>query len=174
MSAENIKKIALFGNVAADHVFAAPDVDSVYSLPLLYHRQKLDKAVCDILRLSPQLAEAELSAWREFEEKTGSRQARTKVGLVGKYGDLMDSYKSLTEALSHAGIHLGAHVDVSHIDADTDGGRLPELLSACDSHFDSGRVWRARHGGKNCRRPLCARKRKAVFGNMHWNAGGDY
>ena len=133
LSAENIKKIALFGNVAADHVFAAPDVDSVYSLPLLYHRQKLDKAVCDILRLSPPLAEAELSAWREFDEKTGSRQARTKVGLVGKYGDLMDSYKSLTEALSHAGIHLGAHVEVSHIDADTDGGRLPELLSACDS-----------------------------------------
>lgn len=112
------QKIALFGNVRPEHVFAAPDVDSIYSLPLLYAEEGLDDAVCKILNLPE--AKPDLSEWREFENKISRGGGRVRIALVGKYGELMDSYKSLTEALSHAGVHSGVQVDIDHIDADAD------------------------------------------------------
>ena len=135
ISETNLGKIAMFGNVKPDHVFAAPDVGSIYSLPLLYSESGLDKAVCETLKLSPK--RADLSSWRDFAdmlERPASRESTIKVAMVGKYGELMDSYKSLTEAVQHAGIHAGVHVDISHINADgEEGERLADSLSSFDS-----------------------------------------
>ena len=118
ISPSNRGKIAMFGNVQENHVFAAPDVDSIYSLPSLYCDIGLDRAVCETLRL-PDIPPPDLSPWRRFAALADNRQDTVKIALVGKYGDLMDSYKSLTEALWHAGVHAGAYVDIAHVDADS-------------------------------------------------------
>ncbi|MGI9307058.1 MAG: CTP synthase [Gammaproteobacteria bacterium] len=132
LSPENLRKIAMFGNVAESRVFAAPDVESIYALPLLYCEAGLDAAVCETLRL-PQTAAPDLSPWQNFAALAKNRRTAVRVALVGKYGDVMDSYKSLTEALWHAGVHAGVHVEVRYIDAGEleTGGMAP--LSDCDS-----------------------------------------
>ena len=116
ISPENINKIAMFGNVDKNHVFAAPDVDSIYSLPLLYSQSGMDNAVCKTLQIDP--LPPDLSAWQNFSTKAKARDHTVRIAIVGKYGDLMDSYKSLTEALWHAGVHVGAKTDIQHVDAD--------------------------------------------------------
>lgn len=129
ISASNRQKIAMFGNVAADNVFAAPDVDSIYSLPGLYCELGIDRAVCQTLGLSPK--PPDLSAWNQFEKMAQNRARTVQVAMVGKYGDLMDSYKSLTEAVWHAGVHAGVHVNIAHINAD-DGDNIHRALSNFD------------------------------------------
>ncbi|MGU9951257.1 MAG: CTP synthase [Gammaproteobacteria bacterium WSBS_2016_MAG_OTU1] len=132
ISSENLHKIAMFGNVAKNHVFAAPDVDSIYSLPLLYCDAGVDQAVCQTLKIAEDVR-PDLSAWRDFDNKAKNRTQTTRIAMVGKYGNLMDSYKSLTEALWHAGVHAGTHVEIEHIDADTVGDKLPDILAQHDS-----------------------------------------
>lgn len=132
ISPENLRKIAMFGNVDANHVFAAPDVDSIYSLPLLYCEAGVDRAVCETLRL-PEV-KPDLSAWQNFAGQAKNRTQTVRVAMVGKYGDLMDSYKSLTEALWHAGVHVGYHVDIGYIDAETTAAAdFPKVLAEYDS-----------------------------------------
>lgn len=118
ISQSNRDKIAMFGNVQKNHVFAAPDVDSIYTLPSLYSEVGLDHAVCETLQLVD-IPPPDLSPWRHFADLAKARNSAVKIALVGKYGDLMDSYKSLTEALWHAGVHAGVHTDITHIDADS-------------------------------------------------------
>ena len=131
ISPSNLEKIAMFGNVEKSRVFAAPDVDSIYSLPRMYSESGLDEAVCGALDLRS--AAPDLSEWRAFAGMAERRSRRVSVALVGKYGGLMDSYKSLTEALWHAGVHAGAHVQIGHIDADADSGGMARALSGYDS-----------------------------------------
>ena len=135
LSDANLRKIAMFGNVKPDHVFAAPDVASIYSLPLLYSDSGLDNAVCETLKLSP--ASPDLSEWSNFAKMLQTPvddKNAVRIAMVGKYGELMDSYKSLTEAVQHAGVHAGVNVAISHINADGDGD---ELLADSLSSYDS-------------------------------------
>ena len=156
ISPANRQKIAMFGNVAQNHVFAAPDVDSIYSLPLLYCDIGLDRAVCEILGLN-NAATPDLSPWRKFAELTQSRKRNTKVALVGKYGDLMDSYKSLTEALWHAGVHAGVRVEIEHVDADSkdhvantlDGFDSVLIPGGFGARGVEGKIAAARHAREN-------------------------
>ena len=131
ISPENLRKIAMFGNVDANHVFAAPDVESIYSLPLLYCAVGVDRAVCETLRLPA--TKPDLSAWENFARLAKNRTQTVRVAMVGKYGDLMDSYKSLTEALWHAGVHAGYHVDIGYVDAESAAADLPAALAEYDS-----------------------------------------
>ena len=100
------RKIALFTNVAVEAVISAVDVDSIYKIPGMLHAQDLDEIVCRKLGLNP--PPANLRRWEKLVYALEHPQRTVNIALVGKYVDLTESYKSLTEALIHAGIHTGA------------------------------------------------------------------
>ncbi|HKA46211.1 MAG TPA: CTP synthase [Burkholderiales bacterium] len=110
------RKIALFTNVPVEAVISAADVDSIYKIPVMLHRQGLDQIVCRKLSLDPQ--PANLATWEKLIYAFEHPQRAVSIALVGKYVDLTESYKSLTEALIHAGIHTGAKVKINYIDSE--------------------------------------------------------
>ncbi|PWQ95890.1 CTP synthase [Leucothrix arctica] len=111
------RKIALFTNVAEEAVISAMDLDNIYKNPLWYHAQKLDQIVARKLGL-PELPEADLSDWRKVINAMEFPEAEVHIAMVGKYVDLTESYKSLNEALSHAGIQNSARVKIHYIDSE--------------------------------------------------------
>jgi CTP synthase len=111
------RKIALFTNVALEAVISAVDVDSIYKIPAMLHAQKLDDIVCRKLGLNA--PPANLSSWEGLVHKLEHPQRTVSIALVGKYVDLTESYKSLTEALIHAGIHTGARVKIHYVDSES-------------------------------------------------------
>ena len=110
------RKIALFTNVAVEAVISAMDVDSIYRIPTMLHAQNLDDIVCRTLGLDP--GPANLSSWERLVHALENPQRTANIALVGKYVDLTESYKSLTEALIHAGIHTGARVKIHYMDSE--------------------------------------------------------
>ncbi|MCH7823006.1 MAG: CTP synthase [Proteobacteria bacterium] len=113
---EQRKKIALFTNVREDAVISAYDVDDLYKIPTIMHKQGLDDIVARQLRLD--LPAADLSEWDSIVEAKQNWQTEVNVALVGKYVDLRDSYISLREALLHGGIHTRTRVNVHYFDAE--------------------------------------------------------
>jgi CTP synthase len=111
------RKIALFTNVPVEAVISAVDVDSIYKIPSKLHVQKLDDIVCRKLGLNP--PPADLSSWERLVHALEHPQRSVNIALVGKYVDLTESYKSLTEALIHAGIHTGARVKIHYVDSES-------------------------------------------------------
>lgn len=111
------RKIALFTNVAHDAVISAVDVENIYQIPLLYRDQKVDDLVVKHLRLV--CPPADLSEWENVVDRKSNPQQEVSIALVGKYTDLTESYKSLTEALAHAGIHTLTKVSINYIDAES-------------------------------------------------------
>jgi CTP synthase len=110
------RKIALFCNVQKEAVISAWDVDSIYKIPQMLHDQMLDEIVCH--KLSILARAADLTAWRNIVEALGSPEHEADIAFVGKYVDLQDSYKSLNEALIHAGIHTRSRVRIHYIDSE--------------------------------------------------------
>jgi CTP synthase len=102
ISSDIRKKLALFCNVDFDSVIEALDSDTIYGVPLLMQEEKLDERVLHKLRL-PLDRPAEMSAWKEFVRKIRRPKEEVKIGLVGKYVELHDAYKSIAEAFIHAG-----------------------------------------------------------------------
>ncbi len=113
---EERRKIALFTNVPEEAVISAVDVDSIYKIPAMLHRQKLDDIVCRRLGLS--VPPADLSDWDRLVEALEHPLAEVDIALVGKYVNLTESYKSLSEALIHAGIHTRSRVRIHYIDSE--------------------------------------------------------
>jgi CTP synthase len=111
------RKIALFTNVLVEAVISAVDVDSIYKIPAALHAQKLDEIVARKLNLN--IPVADLSGWDSLVYKLEHPQREVNIALVGKYVDLTESYKSLTEALIHAGIHTGAKAKIHYIDSES-------------------------------------------------------
>ncbi|MCG6976394.1 MAG: CTP synthase [Acidiferrobacterales bacterium] len=111
------RKIALFTNVEARAVISAVDVDSIYKIPGLLHQQQLDDIVVEKLGLD--LPPADLSQWEKVIQDMEHPEAEVTVAMVGKYIDLTESYKSLSEALIHAGIHTHTKVNIRYIDSET-------------------------------------------------------
>ena len=111
------RKIALFTNVPEEAVISAMDLDNIYKIPLWYHAQKLDQIVARKLGLTD-LPEADLTDWRTVINAMEFPEAEVTVAMVGKYVDLTESYKSLNEALSHAGIQNNARVRIVYIDSE--------------------------------------------------------
>ncbi len=109
------RKIALFTSVSEAAVISAVDVDFIYKIPVLLHRQKLDEIVCHKLELTPRAAN--LAVWESLIDALAHPLATVKIALVGKYVDLTESYKSLSEAIIHAGIHNRCQVDIHYIDS---------------------------------------------------------
>ena len=110
------RKIALFTNVPAEAVISAVDVDSIYRIPGMLHAQKLDDIVCRKLGLAP--PPANLAVWDKLVYALEHPERDVRIALVGKYVDLTESYKSLTEALIHAGIHTGARMKIQYVDSE--------------------------------------------------------
>jgi len=111
------RKIALFTNVPEEAVISAVDVDSIYKIPGLLHLQNLDQIVCRKLELNP--PPADLSAWEKLVFALEHPQHEVNIALVGKYVDLTESYKSLSEALIHAGIHTRSKINIHYLDSET-------------------------------------------------------
>ncbi|MGB6055215.1 MAG: CTP synthase [Burkholderiaceae bacterium] len=109
-------KISLFSNVQEDAVISVWDVDTIYKIPQMLHDQGLDAIVCDKLGITPK--PADLSMWTKLVHSLEHPKAEITIGMVGKYVDLTESYKSLTEALRHAGIHTEARVNIEYIDSE--------------------------------------------------------
>ena len=119
-------KISLFSNVALDAVISVWDVDSIYKIPSMLHRQGLDEIVC--FRLGTVAKPADLAVWDRLVEGLEHPLHEVRVGMVGKYVELSDSYKSLNEALVHAGIHTRTRVKIEYVDSEQiEGGGLPDL-----------------------------------------------
>jgi CTP synthase len=119
-------KISLFSNVALDAVISVWDVDSIYKIPSMLHRQGLDEIVC--FRLGTVAKPADLAVWDRLVEGLEHPLHEVRIGMVGKYVELSDSYKSLNEALVHAGIHTRTRVKIEYVDSEQiEGGGLPDL-----------------------------------------------
>ena len=110
------RKIALFTNVEERAVISAVDVDCIYKIPGLLHAQGLDDIVCR--KLEVQAPAANLSRWEELVYALEHPRAEVNIALVGKYVDLTESYKSLSEALTHAGIHNQVRINIHYIDSE--------------------------------------------------------
>ena len=125
------KKIALFCNVEVDSVITAMDVPSIYQVPI-----SLDKeGICKIIlkKLGLPAIEPDLDKWREINQKITKPQHEVNIGIVGKYIELKESYKSIAEALIHGGVGNNARINFHWVDAEAmenDGGT--EKLKACD------------------------------------------
>ncbi len=113
---EERRKIALFTNVRFESVISAVDADSIYKIPLLLHDQMMDEIVCHKLGILAKAAD--LSEWKKITHALANPIHHLDVAFVGKYVDLTESYKSLTEALIHAGIHTESKVKIHFIDSE--------------------------------------------------------
>src|SRR2546421_2044805 len=110
------RKIALFTNVTPEAVIPALDTDSIYKIPAALHAEGLDEIVCRKLSLSPR--PPDLTTWRNLAEALIHSQHDVNIAMVGKYVDLTESYKSLSEALPHAGIHTRSKVAIHYFDSE--------------------------------------------------------
>ncbi len=111
------EKISLFTNVQPHGVISMWDVDTIYKVPRLLHEQGLDELICMKLQLLTR--PADLRRWDTLVNEVEHPQTTVKIGMCGKYTDLSDSYKSLNEALRHAGIHNHAKVEIEYVDAES-------------------------------------------------------
>jgi CTP synthase len=111
-----IRKMAMFCNVAADAVFQSVDVDTVYRLPIMLSEQGLDQRLASILNIWSRASR--LGAWEEMVKRIVEPKRKVVVGFVGKYVQLVESYKSLNEALLHGGIANDCRVEIRHIDSE--------------------------------------------------------
>jgi CTP synthase len=111
------RKIALFCNVSKEAVIAAWDVDSIYKIPAMLHDQMLDEIVCHKLGILAKAAN--LAPWIKLIDDLEHPEHEVDIALVGKYVDLADSYKSLSEALIHAGIHTRSKLNIHYVDSES-------------------------------------------------------
>ena len=114
---EEREKISLFSNVPDWGVISMWDVDTIYKVPRMLHEQGLDGLICDKLRLNT--PPANLKRWDDLVFETEHPKKEVNIAMVGKYVDLSDSYKSLNEALRHAGMKNHAKVVIDYIDSET-------------------------------------------------------
>ena len=125
-------KISLFSNVPEWGVISMWDVDTIYKVPRMLHEQGLDGLICDKLRINT--PPAKLKRWDDLVYEVEHPQATVKIAMVGKYVDLSDSYKSLNEALRHAGMKNHAKVQIEYIDSET---IKPDNVATILGRFDA-------------------------------------
>ena len=129
------RKIALFCNLPVDHVFDAQDVPSIYQVPLNYHEQNLDALVCK--RLGLETVEPDLTEWQRMVNVILNPSDTVRIAIVGKYVELKDAYKSITESFIHAGIPNHVGVEMVWVDSESLEGsevseqRLKEIFADC-------------------------------------------
>ncbi len=116
ISNQDKKKIALFTNVEAKAVINSVDVDDIYEVPLLLHSQGLDNIIVEKLNLS--CKKTSLEAWKKYKDKRNNLKKKISIKIIAKYGNYSESYKSLNEAVRHAGVNLGVNVEIDYVDAE--------------------------------------------------------
>ena len=125
------RKISLFTNVPEKSVIASVDVDSIYKIPLGLHAQGLDDIVVKQLHLDAK--PADLSEWQQVADNIDNREGEVNIAMVGKYMDLTEAYKSLSESLIHAGIHTRTKVKVHYVDSDLIEKEGPKSIANMDA-----------------------------------------
>jgi CTP synthase len=125
------RKIALFTNVAPEAVISAIDADSIYKIPGMLHDQMLDEIVCHKLGILARAAD--LSAWKKLTDAVEHPDHQIDIAFVGKYVDLTESYKSLTEALIHAGMHTRSKVKIHYMDSEDIEKNGCDMLQSMDA-----------------------------------------
>jgi CTP synthase len=143
---EERRKIALFTNVQPEAVISALDADSIYKIPAMLHDQMIDEIVCHKLGILARAAD--LSVWKKLVDALEHPQHEVDIAFVGKYVDLTESYKSLTESLVHAGIHCRSKVHIHYIDSEDVEKNGPGALAAMDAVLVPGGFGRRGTEGK--------------------------
>jgi CTP synthase len=123
-------KIGLFCNLPGDHVFSAVDVQSIYEVPLYFHKENLDEKIAE--KLGIWTGRPDLSRWQSMVDKIINPKSQVTIGIVGKYTDLKESYKSLSEALIHGGVANDVRVNMVYIDSEELEKGNTEALKAVD------------------------------------------
>ena len=124
-------KISLFTNVALQGVISMWDVDTIYKVPRMLHEQQLDELICMKLQLLTK--SADLRQWDRLVHEVENPRSEVTIAMCGKYVDLSDSYKSLNEALRHAGIHNHARVKIGYVDSENLSTANVDRLAAFDA-----------------------------------------
>ena len=143
---EERRKIALFTNVQSEAVISMTDAESIYMIPAMLHDQMLDEIVCHKLGILARAAD--LSVWKNLVDALEHPQHEVNVAFVGKYVDLTESYKSLSEALIHAGIHTRSKVRVHYLDSEDIEKNGCDLLKDMDAILVPGGFGRRGTEGK--------------------------
>jgi CTP synthase len=156
-------KIALFCNVDEDAVITAKDVDCIYEVPLVFHKEGLDSKIVELLQIwtrSPQLEN-----WEKFIEKYKGPKHTVNIAIVGKYVDLTESYKSLNEALYHGGIANDSQVELIYVDSEkVDDGACSHHLDAADGILVPGGFGTRGIEGKVCAANYARENKIPYFG----------
>ena len=146
---EERAKISLFSNVPEWGVISMWDVDTIYKVPRMLHEQGLDGLICDKLRLNT--PPANLKRWDDLVHAVENPQATVQIAMVGKYVDLSDSYKSLNEALRHAGLKNQAKVAIEYVDSETiTPANVAQVLGRLDAILVPGGFGKRGIEGKIC------------------------
>jgi CTP synthase len=131
LSQEIKRKIALFCNVGEDAVITAKDVECIYEVPLMFHKEGLDDKILELLHIWTRAPR--LEPWETLLDTIRSPGANVTIAIVGKYVDLTESYKSLNEALTHGGLPHNCHVQLTFVDSEqVDKDNCAELLGKAD------------------------------------------
>jgi len=126
------RKIALFCNVKETRVVPGLDLDTIYKSPIALHAEGMDKEICDYFGLAS--PEPDLAMWDEIAERVLRPEGEVTIGVVGKYTELLDAYKSLAEALSHGGIANNVKVNLKWVNAEVFEKEEDALLHLEDVH----------------------------------------
>jgi CTP synthase len=141
-------KISLFTNVPESGVISVWDADTIYKVPRMLHEQHLDDLICTKLQL--QTKPADLSRWDNLVYEVENPKGAVTIAMCGKYTDLSDSYKSLNEALRHAGIHNHVRVNIEYVDSETLTPETVDQLAQFDAILVPGGFGKRGVEGKIC------------------------
>ncbi len=145
---DEAEKISLFTNVPESGVISVWDADSIYKVPRMLHEQGLDDLICAKLQL--QTKPADLSRWDMLVNEVENPKGDVTIAMCGKYTDLSDSYKSLNEALRHAGIHNHVRVNIEYVDSETLTPETVDTLAKYDAILVPGGFGKRGVEGKIC------------------------
>ncbi len=158
-----IRKIALFGSIDKHCVFNSRDVNSIYELPTMLHSQGFDDKICELLNIWAK--DADVSPWEEIARKLAAPKDSVDIVIVGKYVHLVESYKSLHEALLHGGLANEAEVNLHYLGAETiTEENAAEMLAQYDAILVPGGFGERGHEGKIAAIHYAREHKKPFFG----------
>jgi len=156
-------KIALFCNVGVDEVITAKDVECIYEVPLVFHKEGLDQKIVELLNIwtrAPQLDD-----WEELVKRLKEPKWSVTIAIVGKYVDLIESYKSLNEALRHGGISSDCRINLEYVDSEKiDENNCRETIARADGVLVPGGFGSRGIEGKICAAKYAREERVPFFG----------
>lgn len=163
LSKEIKKKIGLFCNVGDDAVITAKDVDSIYEVPLVFHKEGLDAKIVELLHIWTRAPR--LEPWEKLVETMETPKESVNIAIVGKYVDLTESYKSLNEALIHGGIPNNCKVDLIFVDSEKiTGDNCGQMLADADGILVPGGFGSRGIEGKICAARFARENKVPYFG----------